>query len=504
MYLKSRRKRRSNTWRIIILLALIAAALWGYRLIQRREIESPFVPTPTPTLSALDYRLQAEDLYHEGDLEGAIAAYQQAIRRSPDDASLYVPLSRLLALEGYSEQAVERAQEAVDLSPEYAPAWAALCMAYDWDGQVSQAIEAGQRAVELDPTYPEGYAFLAEAHADAGNWGQAQESAQRALELGPNSVDAHRNYGYVLETMGNWSGAVEAYQRALEIHPNLAYIHMSLGWNYQALADTANAIDSFKRAAELDPDRAEALDQLGWTYFAIQEYERAQTYLEQAIEVDPDYAPAYGHLATSFWVRRNYESAIPNYQKAIDLAYRSARRNARRFYLTLEPIGDEDPYPSPDVVMEGDFEWATEEEIRLVAALEPETSIGQWEDADGLVTLDVVSGEYVLEIEEVPAPSSGQTYVGWFEGLETLAGLPFGTGPLPVEADGDLEVQMTAEPVRGPRIEHLYTLGLCYFYMARCEEAYPLFEAALEINPEEENALEGIQLCQEAEATPTP
>ncbi|MGD1996307.1 MAG: tetratricopeptide repeat protein [Anaerolineae bacterium] len=506
MYLNSRRRRRSNPWRVILLLVLIAAGIWIYMLIERQQIESPFVPTPTPTRSASEFRMEAEELYVQGDLEGAIAAYERAVELDPEDVSLYVPLVRLLTLEGRNAEAIEWGQEAVDLAPEYAPGWAVLGMAYDWDRRVSEAIDASLRAVELDPTYAEGYAYLAEAYADAGSWDEAMEAVQTALELDPNSVDARRNHGYVLETMGNWSGAVEAYRRALEIHPNLAHIYMSLGWNYQALADPAKAIEAFRRAAELDPDRADALDRLGWTYYAIEEYGRAQSYLEQAIEADPEYAPAYGHLATTFWVRRNYESAIPNYQKAIELAYRSARRNARSFYVTVEPAEDEDPYPSPDVVMQGELEVSGEGQIRLAATLEPETSTGRWADAHGRLTLNTVSGGYTLVLEGMPALSEDQVYVGWFEGLDALNGLPLSTGPLTVETDGELEVQLTAEPVQGPsgpRIEHFYTLGLCYFYMDQCERAYPLFEAALEMSPEEENAVEGIRLCQEAEATPT-
>jgi hypothetical protein len=53
--------------------------------------------------------------------------------------------------------------------------------------------------------------------------------------------------------------------------------------------------------------------------------------------------------------------------------------------------------------------------------------------------------------------------------------------------------------VAGSPIEYYYTLGLAYFYLADCEKAYPLFDAALQINPEEANALEGIRLCRAAE-----
>jgi tetratricopeptide (TPR) repeat protein len=367
---------------------------------------------------------------------------------------------------------------------------------------VPQAIDACLRAIELDPAYAEAYAYLAEAYADAEQMVEALDAARTALTLDPRSVDANRNYGYVLEVMGDWSGASQAYQQALSIQPNLAYLYMDVGKSYQALSDTGNAIEAFQRASELDPDRAEALDQLGWTYANIQEYERAQTYLQQAVEVNPEYAPAYGHLAFTYWTRRNYEDAIPNYEKAIDLAYRAARRQAQEFYVTIEPLRDEDPYPATDVVLRGDLESKDAENNRLAADLLPEDPGGRWALASGALTLSTVTGEYTLSLEGMPALPDDQTYVGWFDGLNALNDLPLSTGPLQIGSDGSLQIQLVAKPVRGPRIEYLYTLGLAYFYKAECERAYPLFNAALQMDPEEVNAREGIRLCQEAEGTP--
>lgn len=504
MYIRPRKRRRSNPWRVLFLLILIAGALYGYTLIQRRQIENPFVPTPTPTRSAYSYRDEAETQYIQGDLDGAIQAYEQAIRLAPDDVNLYVPLTRLLVLKGRPDEAVDWGEKGVDVAPESAPAWAVLGLAYDWVGRVPEAIEACLRAVELDPAYAEAYAYLAEAYTDDGRVEKGLEAAQKALELAPRSVDAHRAYGYVLEHLGNWSGAIEAYQKALEVHPYLVHIYLDIGRNYLALADTASALQAFQRAVELDPKRPDALDQLGWTYFAIQDYELAQSYLEQAIEADPNYAPAYGHLATTYWVRRNYESAIPNFEKAIDLAYQAARRKAYGFSITVESAQEPLLYPSPDVALEGELVWGNEQRTRLAATLEPSIFLEGKERAGGRLSLDVVSGRYILSAHGLLALPADQVYVGWFHGLERLDGTSFSTGPLPLATDGSVEFEGTAEPVRGPRIEHFYTLGLCYFYMARCEQAYPLFDAALQIDPQEPNALEGIRLCQEAEGTPVP
>lgn len=465
---------------------------------------SPFVPTPIPptlTRSALSYADEAEELYLQGKLAEAIVAYEQAIPLDPDDVLLYIPLARLLALEGRTVEAVRRAKRAVEIAPENARAWAILGMAYDWNGEVAEAIDACKRAVDLDPTYAEAYAYLAEAYADAVRWAEATDAAQTALRLDDRSVDAHRNYGYVLEKQGNYWEAAEEYERALEIHPNLAYIHIAAGKNYQALGDFDAAVSSFQRAIEIDLDSVEAYYRLGRVYYDAGEYERAETYLKQATEVDPEFGPAFGYLAFTYWRRRNYESAIENLEPAIELECIAARQQAKTFYVTVEDLDNETPGPSPGAVMRGDFvSTSGDRRGALRATLAPTGDGEAWAGARGTVTFDTHTGEYTVVLEGLPGLEPGQAYVGWFEGVNALSGDPLSTGPLNVQADGSLEAELETGWVKGPRIEYFYTLGLAYFYMAECDKSYPLFDAALQINPDEVNALEGIRLCREAEA----
>jgi hypothetical protein len=114
------------------------------------------------------------------------------------------------------------------------------------------------------------------------------------------------------------------------------------------------------------------------------------------------------------------------------------------------------------------------------------------------VTLDTGTGVYTVTLEELPETRYDRAYVGWFEGVRTLSGDPLHTGRLSLNSGG-LEAAFEATSVQGPRIDYFYTLGLAHFYMAECEKAYPLFEAALQIDPEAENALQGIRLCEQAE-----
>jgi hypothetical protein len=115
-----------------------------------------------------------------------------------------------------------------------------------------------------------------------------------------------------------------------------------------------------------------------------------------------------------------------------------------------------------------------------------------------MVTFETQTGQYTVTLKGIPWVRHNQAYVGWFEGVDALSGAPLSTVPLNLKADGSLEARFEAVWVDGPPIEHFYILGLAYFYMAECEKSYPLFDAALQIDPEESNALKGIQYCRDA------
>jgi tetratricopeptide (TPR) repeat protein len=496
--LRPKPRRRSSPVRVVILLVLIGFSLYLYGLVRREEIVEPYVPLPTPTRSALSYADEADDLYRQGQLRAAIERYRQARALDPSDVRLLIPLVRLLTVEGRLDEAIAGGEEAVRMAPENARAWAALGMAYDWRRQLTKAAEACSRAVELDPGEALGHACLAEVYADQMRWDEANEAAQRALSLDPNSVDAHRNHGYVLEVQGNWSGAIEEYRKALEIHPNLAYIHMAVGRNYRALGDFRAALEAFERAVEIDPDNALANDQLGWTYFNIGEYQQAELYLKQATESDPTLGQAFGHLAITYWTRRNYEAAIPNFEQALKLELAAARRRARAFVITVETPGEQLLLPSAEVVLRGEF-VASPDGASTQAILAPPTPGGARGNTGGSVTLDVLSGRYTLAVQGMPMRTDGRVYVGWFEGLDTLSGDPVHSEPLRIRLDGSAQIEQETGWVKAAPIEYYYTLGLAYYYLDQCEKAYPLFDAALQIDPEDPNAPEGIRLCRIAQ-----
>ncbi|MGD2041962.1 MAG: hypothetical protein PVH11_14130 [Anaerolineae bacterium] len=203
MYIRPPKKRRSSPVRVIILLVLIAAGV--YILIYRRDMIEPIQigPTPTPTPTAGDVMADAQTLYLEGDLDGALDLYWQAAELDPDDAMPLVWAAHILTLRGRTGEAVGTARKAVGLAPDNAKTLAALCMALDWDAgadqaKLQEALTACLSAVDVDPSYAEAHAYLAEVYADLGQASKAVETAQLAVTLDDSSAFAHRDLGYAL------------------------------------------------------------------------------------------------------------------------------------------------------------------------------------------------------------------------------------------------------------------------------------------------------------------
>jgi TolB-like protein/DNA-binding winged helix-turn-helix (wHTH) protein/tetratricopeptide (TPR) repeat protein len=112
-------------------------------------------------------------------------------------------------------------QDALRKDPDYAPVYVALARVVSDNGEGLTEVESNLRkAVELDDS-------LSEAHVLLGalllfrdlNWRSAEKEIVRAIEVNPNSTQAHESYAYLLDAQGRMGEGLKEYQRAQELDP---------------------------------------------------------------------------------------------------------------------------------------------------------------------------------------------------------------------------------------------------------------------------------------------
>lgn len=322
---RKRRKRRSNPWRVLVLLLLIAGVLYVERFVVPQT--SPlFVVTPIPTRSPASIILEAESMFQAGQLGQAEQAYLQAIEADPEQADYYTQLARVQVFAGDYQQAVNNASNALILDGTSALAQAVHGWALDFQAQsdpeaasVAEALVELEAAVQQDPNSPLIRAFYSEViiDNDISAFERAREQAELAVQIDPNLVETQRAMGYFWERTGNYQEAFDAYERALRINPNLAILHIAIGNMHFNLQETEQAIQSYLSANRYAPEDVIPLRLIVQAYASIGEFGKASQYAQSVVDLQPDQARLHGDLGRMLYKNADYEAAILSLSLAI-------------------------------------------------------------------------------------------------------------------------------------------------------------------------------------------
>ena len=211
-------KNRSNPYRILVLVLLIAFFFTIISQIVKGEVEPLFLPTSTPTRTTDSFKIEGETHFTAGDLDSAIDAFTNAVELSSDDPELLTELARIQTyssgLMTTDAERIERLSEALEsinrareLAPNDSVVLAVRAFVLDWNSNtllvdeetsedlLNEAEANAVMALQLDNTNTLALAYYAEILVDQMKWDQAQQYIQQAMETDPSSMDVHPNHG---------------------------------------------------------------------------------------------------------------------------------------------------------------------------------------------------------------------------------------------------------------------------------------------------------------------
>lgn len=282
--------------RIFELQSRLAGALTSALAVRVSPDEQSRMDTPpTSSSEALSAFWRGQALLErrdvKGNLDGAIAAFLDAIRHDRQFALAHAALGT-----------VYWAQYTETLAPEW----------------TEKAIEAGTTALRIDPNRPEVRYTLAVTLTGRGRLDEAVDELNRALAMRPNYDDARSQLGLVLGLQGRVDESVAEYRKALSSRPNSWSTYSSMGRVLLAAGRYDDAIAAFQKVTELQPDNYMGFQQLGTAYHTVGKAEQALENYRRTIAIRPS-AGAYSNIGALHHARGEYVEAVEAYRQAIAL-----------------------------------------------------------------------------------------------------------------------------------------------------------------------------------------
>lgn len=124
-----------------------------------------------------------------GNLEGAIAAMEKAIRLRADQPIYHANLAEMYRRKGDPESAIRCARQAIELDPHFHGAYCNLGNALRAMGQHDEAEKSYRRALELNPQDHQSYHYLGNLYLETGQLAEAAAAYLLGWRIAPERVE---------------------------------------------------------------------------------------------------------------------------------------------------------------------------------------------------------------------------------------------------------------------------------------------------------------------------
>jgi tetratricopeptide (TPR) repeat protein len=218
-----------------------------------------------------------------GQLEQAIAAFDEARRLSPRDAALIGYLIQAHLAAKNFDTAAQLARQARAERPNDLRLARLEAQALTQAGRPDQGIALLEQAVRDQGTNPEAHIALAQVYSEAKRGDQAVKVLRDAQVKFPDDTDIAFQLGAVYEQHKQYAEAEAAFRQLIARVPDHAAALNYLGY---MLADRGEKLDEsvvlIQRALAIEPDNGSYLDSLGWAYFRVGKLDLAEQNLRRA------------------------------------------------------------------------------------------------------------------------------------------------------------------------------------------------------------------------------
>ncbi|KEF57442.1 glucose repression mediator protein [Exophiala aquamarina CBS 119918] len=269
-----------------------------------------------------------------GDHEGALFAYEQALRHNQWSTQTLNAISCILRTKEKYPEAMEYLKNILKVEPANGEAWGNLGHCYLMMDNLQEAYTAYQQALYYlpDPKEPKLWYGIGILYDRYGSLEHAEEAFSQVMRMQPDFEKANEIYfrlGIIYKQQQKFQQSLECFKYIVNDPPrplNEEDIWFQIGHVYEQQKDFESAKSAYRRVLERDPKHAKVLQQLGWLHHqqsnSYASQDQAIEYLEQSVSSDNQDAQSWYLLGRCYMAQQKFPKAYEAYQQAV---YRDGR-----------------------------------------------------------------------------------------------------------------------------------------------------------------------------------
>ena len=241
--------------------------LIGRRDIKRAETELASLRQQYPKVGIV-YALDGALKMQKGDLPGARAAYEQALKITPDLFEALAGLTIVDVRQNRTPEARARLDARLAAAPNRADLLILSAQVYGAQQDLPQAEASLRRAIQVDSANAQAYALLAGTLLVQGKLDAALSEFDQLAKRNPGDIGPPTMAAMILDKQAKSAEAQKRYEAIVASQSRAPVAANNLAWIY---AESGTKLDDALRlaqaaAAEM-PDNPEIQDTIGWVYY---------------------------------------------------------------------------------------------------------------------------------------------------------------------------------------------------------------------------------------------